>query len=132
MARVTFEASSSTSPVWAGDFHNREHDRPGGAQLVAAGFTADANGVKFVPSGTAVGRTFAERAAGTGFGPAADADDEVYLTAYDVKDAVTNPDVTLYRHGGLVKENYLPGIGSMSAAVLAKIRAAYETIRGVN
>lgn len=85
---------------------------------------------KLVRSGTVVGRTFAERAAGTAFGPAADADDEVLIVAFDVTDAADNNDVELYRQGSIVKENLLPNFSTLSAAVLAKLRTAYVTTRG--
>lgn len=78
-----------------------------------------------VPSGTVIGRTIAERDAGTAFGPAAAADDEVYLVCFDVLDAVTNPDVELYRPGSVVKETFVPGWAGLAAAVKALVRAAY-------
>jgi hypothetical protein len=205
MARVTVTANQLTSPVWAGDFLDREHLVPGGARVDPAQFfptdsvlvklsaaasadatsiavdalsgpipsgtqlyfgeskelaltTADAaaaatsiavqalpaaledndearyGGVGTMPkrieAGTLVGRTFAERAAGTAFGPAADADDEVLLVALDVTNAATNADVELYRPGSIVKENFLPGFATLSAALLAKLRATYVTTRG--
>jgi hypothetical protein len=84
-----------------------------------------------IPSGTLVGRTYAERDAGTPYSPAADADDEIYLTAFDVTDVNNNNDVELYRHGGLVKENYLPVFSALSATLKGKIRELYETTVGV-
>lgn len=84
-----------------------------------------------VRSGTLVGRTFAERASGAAFGPWAASDDEAYLVVYDVLDVTMNNDVELYRHGGIVKENFLPGFASLDAGALAAIRAAYTTTRGV-
>jgi hypothetical protein len=86
---------------------------------------------KYVRSGTLVGRTYAERASGTAFGPAADADDEVYLVMFDVHDLNDNTDVDLYRHGGIVKENLLPVFSTLSSTLQGKIRAAYQTTRGV-
>lgn len=85
---------------------------------------------KVIPSGTAIGRTFAERASGTAFGPADASDDEVYLVAFDVEDAANLPDVELYRHKSIVKENFLPGFSTLASGVLTKIRAAYSTTRG--
>jgi hypothetical protein len=83
-----------------------------------------------VRSGTLVGRTFAERAAGTAFGPHAENDDEVYLVVYDVLDVSVNNDVELYRPGSIVKENFLPNFADWSAADLAALRATYTTTRG--
>jgi hypothetical protein len=88
-------------------------------------------GAYTVASGTLVGRTYAERAAGTAFGPWAADDDEVYLVVYDVPDVTVNNDVELYRHGSLVKENFLPGFADLVAGALAAIRANYQTTRGV-
>jgi hypothetical protein len=205
MAQVTGTANQLTSPVWAGDFLDREHLYPGGAKVDPAQFFAtdsvlvklsaaaaiDDVAISFdalsgpIPSGTLlhfgqskefarttaaaaagattvavealpaaledddearyvgvgtqpkriiagtlVGRTFAERAAGTSFGPAADADDEVLLVAFDVTDAARNSDVELYRPGSIVKENFLPNFSSLSVALLAKLRATYATTRG--
>ncbi len=93
---------------------------------------AGAGALKNIPSGTPIGRTFAERANGDAFGPADDSDDEIYLVAFDVTDADNNADVELYRHGSIVKENYLPGFASMDSDLLAEIRALYQTTRGTN
>lgn len=87
---------------------------------------------KLIPAGTLIGRTFAERAAGTGFSPWVTGDEEVYLTAFDVIDAAANNDVELYRPGSIVKENQLPNFSSLTAGQLAAIRAAYNTVRGSN
>jgi hypothetical protein len=85
---------------------------------------------KLVPAGTLVGRTFVERAAGTGFGVAdvATPDDELYLTALDVFDVASLPDVELYLHGGLVRETALPNWATLGATAQAKIRALYQCI----
>lgn len=85
---------------------------------------------RYVQSGTLVGRTFVERAAGTGFGPWAASDDEVYLVLHDVYDAAEDNDVDLYRNGRVVKENYLPNFADLSAGALTALRAAYATTRG--
>jgi len=97
----------------------------------SATYAGAGNTPKTIVSGTLLGRTFAERDAGTNFGPAADADDEVYIVAFDVYDAAINNDVDLYRYGGIVKENQLPQWLTMSAALKAKIRANYQTTKGV-
>lgn len=86
--------------------------------------------VKRIASGTAIGRTYAERDANAAFGPAADTDDEVYLLAFDVTDVATNADCELYRPGSLVKENFLPGWAGLTATVQGKIRSAYRCTRG--
>lgn len=87
-----------------------------------------------VPSGTLVGRTYAERDANTGFGPAdvATPDDEIFLTAFDVVDLNESNDVELVRHTTRVKENYLPNYTVLSAPQLAAIRARYQSFKGTD
>lgn len=90
-------------------------------------------GKKRVASGLLVGRTYAERDAGTGFGPADVAgDQEIYLTAREASDLSRDNDMELYRHNRLVKENFLPGWSGLSGAVKTKIRELYTCITGVN
>ncbi len=91
-------------------------------------------GKKRIPSGTLIGRTYAERDAGTGYGPAdvTTPDDQIYLTARDIADADKNDDIELYRHNRTVKENYLPGWTGLATAVKNKIRALYACVKGVN
>lgn len=83
-----------------------------------------------IPSGTVVGRTIAERDAGTAFGPADASDDEVYITCFDIYDSSINPDVDLYRPNSIVKENFLPGWAGLASGVKTKVRAAYVCVRG--
>jgi hypothetical protein len=97
----------------------------------AQGFYAG-SGLRTVPSGTPVGRTFAERTAGTAFGPLAATDDEVFLVAFDITDVSANPNVELYQPGKRVKENFLPGWGTMAANIKALIRARYTTTLGAD
>jgi len=131
MATIEYGGAEMTSaPVWAGDFFDREHVLPGGARLDAAAFAADGTGRKLVVSGTLVGRTYTERAAGAAFGPAADTDNEVFVVVFDVDDAARNPDVDLYRPGSVLREDRLPGFGGLSAALQGKVRSAYVTIIG--
>lgn len=96
-------------------------------------------GTLFVPAGTLVGRTYAERASNAGFGPAVVAsDDEQFLTLTDAVNVRNNADVELIRIDTLIKENYLPGYGTglllgttaSPTATLTKIRALYQCIQG--
>lgn len=127
MPRTMLTSTGPTlgSPRWAGDYLDRDHLVPGGARLDAAQFAADANGVKYVQSGTIIGRSIAERDAGTGFGPAADTDDEIFLVAFDISDAAKVEDVELYRQNSVVYENFLPAFAAASAAVKAALRDRY-------
>lgn len=89
-------------------------------------------GKVYIRDGIYVGRTYAERDAGTNFGPAADTDDERFLLYHPINDALTNPDATFYRPGSLVAENHLPGWAGLSAGLKASIRATYRTIKGAD
>lgn len=132
MAGVTLTTYTSyIQAEWAADFISPERLLPGGARVDPAAFTADSLGRKFIAAGTMLGRTYAERDAGTGYGPVDPVgDNEMYLLAFDVTDAVKNPDCDLLRHGTLVKENYLPGWSGLAANVQAAIRANYQTTIG--
>lgn len=108
---------------------------------LAGGETADYQkfGTEEVPSGTPVGRTYAQRDAGGLFLPADPANhDEIYLTCFEVRDARFNNDIELYRPGGLVKENYLPNYatvlapGGTASTLLTKLRTIYRCIKGVD
>ncbi len=89
-------------------------------------------GKKSVPSGTPIGRTIAERDAGNAWGPAADTDDEFYLTTRDLSDLTKDATTEIYRHNKVVKENYLPGWASWATAIKNKTRALYACIGGKN
>ena len=89
-------------------------------------------GKKSVPSGTPIGRTIAERDAGDAWGPAADTDDEFYLTTRDLADLSMDATTEIYRHNKVVKENYLPGFSTMAGSIKTKIRALYACIGGKN
>ena len=131
MAGIKYSTpDSGVSLPWVGDELTREHVLAGGVVLEADDYTADASGRKYAQSGSLVGRTYAERDAGRGFGPVAidgtsgdPTDDEVYLLLYDVYDVNDNPEAALYRHTSLVHENKLPADTDVAA-----VRANYQTI----
>lgn len=91
---------------------------------------ASGEGITHIPSGTPVSRSYEDRDSGIGFGPADPEDDEFYLLAFDVTDVTDDNDCDLYRHGGIVKENFLPGADEMDPDVLARIRELYEVTIG--
>ena len=133
MTKMTWSGNTITSPNWAGDFLDPDH-LVSGSQVDPAGFTADAQGRKPILSGTMVGRTYAEQVAGTAYGPLdpTGGDEDFYLTAFDVTDAADLPDVELYRHGSIVKEDLLPEWGNAAiwtATAIAQLRANYATIQ---
>jgi hypothetical protein len=125
MPYIKYSGPTATSPVFS-----PEHVEtiPGGAMLHAADFAANAAGRKEVEAATVVGRTFAERDAGQGFGPAADADDEVFLTARAVVDAAEDASVELVRPGTVIYEGRVVGFAALSATLQAKVRATYTCI----
>ncbi|KPL86163.1 hypothetical protein [Herpetosiphon geysericola] len=83
-----------------------------------------------IVSGTLLGRTWAERDAGTAFGPAADIDEDIFFLAQDITDASKNNDADLYRHGGIVKENFVPGWANLSSTLKAFVRSRYQCTVG--
>lgn len=88
-------------------------------------------GKKSLPSGTFIGRTFAERDAGDAWGPATVAsDDEQFLTTRDLSDLTVDNTTEIYRHNKVVKENYLPGWADKPTAEKTKIRSLYSCIGG--
>ncbi len=87
-------------------------------------------GARRIEAGTLLGRTFAERDAGTGFGPYATSDDEVYLLAFQINNADIDNDAALVRPQTLIKENWLPGWATYSNDARAALRKVYQVVRG--
>ena len=87
-----------------------------------------------LPGGTLVGRTYAERAANTPFGPAVNTDDEIYIVAFERAHLWDDNRVTLVKPNTQIKENRLPDYATISAdaTLLGKLRAAYICVVGVN
>lgn len=83
-----------------------------------------------VRDGTIVGRTYAERDAGVGYGPVSDSDDEIYPIVFTVDDARLDADVDLYRKGGIIDETHLPNWAGLSATIKAYLRANYQCTVG--
>lgn len=69
-----------------------------------------------IPSGTVLGRTQAELEAGTGYGPFAHNDDEIYIVPFENHDIDKSPDVALLRPGALIYENFLPDWSTLNVA----------------
>jgi len=85
-----------------------------------------------VPSGTVLGRTIAERDAGTGYGPFLDTDDEIFIVAFENPDIDMANEVDLVRPGFAVYENYLPGFSAFTSNQKAKLRSLFRMTLGVN
>ena len=134
MPGVTYGNKQQTSPRWAQDQLDRHTTTQGGSHLERTEFTLpNADGLNIVYNGTLVGRTWAEKEAGIGYGPAdVAADDQIYLLVYDVDfdNSFFGGDghCSLYRHGSQVRETSLPDWSAMDAATIAKIRSLYEIV----
>jgi hypothetical protein len=97
-------------------------------------------GTEMVPSGTVLGRTFAEQTSSTPYGAAVNTDDQIYIQAFDCVNARDNPDVELVRPRAVIKANYLPGYGAglplgtfaAPTALFTKLLGIYECIMGVD
>ena len=81
-----------------------------------------------------MGRTYSERDAGTGFGPAdVVTDDEFYLSIYDTladqdsEDDMSQAIVDLLARDVQIAENRLPNWSTATAAYKAKVREIYQT-----
>lgn len=123
LARLTTGAAAGdtalvVAPLTAAVVDNDDAIYPGGGKIT-------------VLSGTPLGRTIAERDAGTGFGPADEDDDEVFLNFFDVTDVAENDDAEMYRPGSQVYENFLPGWSGLASGVQLKVRARYLCTVGV-
>ncbi len=140
MAKATYSnLVEGSSPAWVGDeLVERAAVMEVGGLLQASAFPLNEDGGtrRFVESGTVVGRTYAERDAGTGFGPVAldgsnnITDNEVYLLLHDVYDVDEDASATFYRPGRLVYERWLPAATRTSAGLLGAVRRFYQTRRG--
>lgn len=129
-------APTLVPPNFVGDCVGREYLMPAGSKVDNTAFgAADALGRIVIPAGTVVGRTIAERNALAPLGPAADTDVDIYITAFDVTDALVLDDVELLRPfaGLLIKENFLPTpLASLTSAIQTAIRARYTCTTGVS
>ncbi|WP_143467743.1 hypothetical protein [Leptolyngbya ohadii] len=128
MPGVTWKSSAVQMPEWAACQLEAENLLPAGTQLNLSQFTPNAQGQVVVPSGTLLGRTYTERAAGTGFGPALETDDEIFIVAFQVERGEIDAGVTFVRHQRLVYENKLPGWDGFDADTKAKVRSLYQCI----
>lgn len=135
-ASVTFTPYMRVTPSWLGSkIVDPKVVIPGGILIEAADFptVADKDGKRFVEGGTFLGRTYAERDAGTGYGPADTATDEQYcLLLHDLADAdMDNIAAGVQPNAGnIVYTNFLPGFDSLAAASQAKLRDLYLCLTG--
>jgi hypothetical protein len=131
LARFEFPTMDNDShPSWIADDMDRRTLVQGGVMLDPSGFSENANGYKYVESGTLVGRTSTEASNGAGFTPASDTDEEYFLTAHDVQYAGEDPSVAVVREGALIRFDQLPGYGGFSQALETAVKEKYEIVPG--
>ena len=131
MASMTFiDYGQASSRAFMGDISDRNHLMPGGGQLAVAGSWSGLTN-NLVPSGTIVGRTNAEKLSGADFGPADDADDEMFIV-HDETSVATGADrvTNLVRHGSQIKYDFLASWAGASTAVKNKLHASYNIVKG--
>lgn len=132
---MSFTGPDRSAPRWSGESIG---ERLVLAKLDPAAFPQGAVGTletaagRVVVSGTLVGRTYAEREAGTGYGPFTAGDDDYGLIAWDAEVGATKSnDAELVPDTVFVKENYLPDWETLAAAAKTAIRQKYVTMQAV-
>lgn len=128
--KVTFKPYQRVTPNWLGTkITDPKVVIPGGILLVAAAFP-EVDGKRIAEGGTLVGRTLAERDAGTGYGIADPATDEQFaLLLHDVD--LKEEDVAAGiqpNAGNVIYENLLPGWDALAAAAKTKVRSLYHCL----
>lgn len=131
--KVTTKAKETTSPVWAMDELDRHALIAGGGFLKASDFIANADGKRYVQSGTLVGRTWTQMEGKEGFSPFdpvihTEGESQVYLVAYDVEDAAEDAHCSLYRHNCQVRVQSLPNWDTLPLEDKDRIRQEYEIV----
>lgn len=126
---VTIGSSTRTAAPFLAEPTGYNSLLPGG--IVLAGFAAGS----VVPAGTLVGRTYAERETSAAFGPVAVdgatgdvTDEEIYLTAFDVRIGQDGNEAVAIKPGAAVYEARLPEFATLTAQVKAAIRSTYVTL----
>lgn len=129
MAGITFGTRNRTTVPFHGEFlRSEDHLMRVGGRLDPAGIPTDGMGKKPLPAGTLVGRV---RDTENLFGPYATGDTEFYLTAFDVQDAVVDPEVELIVVGKnfTVVPERLPGWAGLPTAQKTLVMDNYRTIK---
>lgn len=109
---VQFSLLSSTQPNWLGSkIIDPKLTTPGGVRLNVVGLPALADGRVFLPSGSTLGRTFAKRDAGIGYGLVADGDLDIVILLHDIWDVRDDDytDVVQPYAGNIIYRNFFPG-----------------------
>lgn len=95
-------------------------------------YSAIAN-ILYIQSGTLVGRTYADRDAGIGYGPYTSTAEEAHLLFFDVHNALTDNECELYmsRGANVIYENFLPSWTTLPTEIKTFIRQNYTCLTGV-
>ena len=134
MAGVKYGSIRKEDPRWAQDQLDRHSLIQGGGFLEETEFTLpNTDGLNVVYNGTLVGRTWAEKESGVGYGPAdVAADEQIYILVHDVDfddhEIGADGQCTLYRHNSQVREEKLPNWATLTAAEKTWIRTNYEIV----
>lgn len=130
---IKYSNEFGSKPVWLQTNLgvDQMHVHPGGIQLNPAAFTFAVGAPRIVKAGTLVGRTYAERDAGTGFGPYAATDNQIFLLFNDVDfdEGVQGDGLIPYR-GNVIAVNFLPGWATLPQPEKDYILANYDTFLG--
>ena len=128
--RFYFGEYEYITPQWSGTpQHQPKVLVPGGGHVDANAFPP---GV--IQSGILVGRTYAERDAGIGYGPADVAtDEEIHLLFFDIHDPLNENECELYqsRSGNVVYVNFIPNWATLPTATKTWIYNNYTCLTGV-
>ena len=130
---VTFGTVQKTVPQWLGTrYIDPKVTIPGGIFLNEADFTANANGKKYVNSGTVLGRTQAEKVAGTGYGKAAAGDTDITILIHDLIDVAVDPYGAglVPNAGNTVYYNFLDDWDNLVAAVQTLVFSNFTCVKG--
>jgi hypothetical protein len=125
MPRITFNQPQVSRPVFTAEPIGEEMV-PGGGLLEVADIPVNSTGHKLVLEASLVGRTYAERDLGKGFGPGEVTDDELFLVPFTVRDANYDNGVELLEHFTAVYENRIVGWDTMGDELKAKVRSLYN------
>jgi hypothetical protein len=145
--QVIFGEFDKTDPNWLqSKITDPKITIPGGVRLAIASFNVapylQEDGRVFVPGGTAIARSYVDRANNTGYQLLTDAlavavlaDPTAYEVAvtlhdrWDIKDE-NHADGVQPRAGNLILENFLPNYPTLTANQLKVLRSNYQLILG--
>lgn len=120
-----------TMPTGAAEGATQITDGVVSGVALAGGETGTYQGVgkTMLLSGTFLGRTLAERDAGTGYGAAATTDEQFTVLLYDTDLAMEDVAAGVQPlAGNILYENFMPGFDALSADLKTKLRSLYTCL----